>query len=90
MKDVIVSTLNELKANNWKTTFSESVLNKICDATGEGFGGNLWKKMCCGHYKEVIDLYFDGDETVMELYNEVDKLSKQNGFEMPEWGTRGT
>ena len=90
MKDVIVKTLNDLKAENWKTTFSESVLNKICDAVGEGFGGPLWNKMCCGYRKEVIETYFDGDESVMELYNEVDKLSKDGGFEMPEWGTRGT
>ena len=90
MKDIIVKTLNELKETNWKTTFSESALSKICDAVGEGCFGPLWNKMCCGYRQQVIDEYMDGDKSVMELYDEVDKLTNDGGFEMPSWGTRGT
>lgn len=90
-KEIIVSKLNELSKSNWKSGFNTSVLSEICNAVGETPPkGNLWTYMCCGHKEKTISEYFDGDSTVMDLYNKVDKQSKDGGFEMPEWGTYGT
>lgn len=90
-KEIIVSKLNELSKSNWKAGFDTSVLSEICRAIGETPPkGNLWSYMCCGYKEKVVAGYFDGDNSIMELYNEVDKNSKDGGFEMPQWGTYGT
>jgi hypothetical protein len=81
-----IDVLEELKRENYRRQFHDSVLSILCDKLNDH---KLWSEVCCGTGQEYITSTYG--EQAYELYLEVDELSKGEGsFKMPSWGTYGT
>lgn len=84
MKD-FVSILNNLKKQEYREGFNDSVLSILRDELNDR---DLWSNVCCGRGKKYITETYGDD--AYSLYEEVTNLSKQGAFVMPSWGTKGT
>lgn len=90
---VIADTLTKLHTEDYRSGFNDSVLSHCRDALDEfdGSGSVFWSMMLTGDRNECLEKFFDGDKDLRDYFDEVDKLSHQEGcFVMPSWGTRGT
>lgn len=93
-KTVIVNELNRLVSIDFRSGFEHTMhdevikaLHKFDPAVAMKFNNYI----LTGRFKSAIDEILDRDETVIELYKQVEAMSNGPGsFEMPEWGTRGT
>lgn len=85
--------LLDLRSIDFKNGFEDTVIQRVrdCIATHDQFlAKKFWSMACSGLYEELTTEIFNGDKNLTYLYCSVDKYARQNGFQMPTWGTRGT
>lgn len=91
-RDVIADVITELKAANFVDGFEDTVDHRIRDALNEnnpGDGKVFWNCVCTNPVRALVEC-FNGDQELFTEYVEFESYAKKNGFQMPEWGTRGT
>jgi len=93
-REIIFNTLNHLREIDYRNTFYTTVLDKVIEALNE-HDPNVARKfhslMVTGRYYTLIQEILGGDESILDLYEEVFRAANGPGsFQMPEWGTYGT
>lgn len=91
-RDVIATVITELKAVNFVDGFENTVKQRIRNALNEnnpGQGKVFWNHVCTNPAR-ALEPCFDNDESLFDEYVEFEKHARENGFQMPEWGTYGT
>jgi hypothetical protein len=92
-KEKVLAVLNDLKAQDFRNGFEDTVLQRVCRALGNQYergtpASDLWNAECCGSGDYVAATY---GEEVGALYREVKEMANGKGcFVMPSWGTYGT
>ncbi|MBG23726.1 MAG: hypothetical protein CMF22_10420 [Idiomarinaceae bacterium] len=93
INEAVMNLLLDLSSIDFTDGFEDTVPQRVrnCIAQYDQFmARNFWSLSCCGMYRQMLEEIFDGDEELMEIYLDVKEYARENGFRMPDWGTRGT
>jgi len=93
-RDVVVNTLNRLSASGFRNKFHVTVQDEVRAALEEydsTLAYKFYTHLNTGRFTKLVNEVFDGDRSVLDLYNRVENEANGPGsFQMPSWGIHGT